>query len=181
MPIAKAFDELQLADGQYRHSAQQVGAWLQEMNSDTLISLNNQASDIFYRRGVTFTVYSDASNIERMIPFDIIPRIIDIQEWQVMEQGCQQRIRALNQFIHDIYHEQTIVKEGIVPSEFVFKNSGYEPWMLGINLDKPVYAHISGIDLIRDQHGQYCVLRTTYAPLLASLICSRAAMCRKPY
>ena len=103
MPIAKAFDELQLADGQYRHSAQQVGAWLQEMNSDTLISLNNQASDIFYRRGVTFTVYSDASNIERMIPFDIIPRIIDIQEWQVMEQGCQQRIRALNQFIHDIY------------------------------------------------------------------------------
>lgn len=158
MPIAKAFDELQLADGQYRHSAQQVGAWLQEMNSDTLISLNNQASDIFYRRGVTFTVYSDASNIERMIPFDIIPRIIDIQEWQVMEKGCQQRIRALNQFIHDIYHEQTIVKEGIVPSEFVFKNSGYEPWMLGINLDKPVYAHISGIDLIRDQHGQYCVL-----------------------
>lgn len=158
MPIAKAFDELQFNDGTYRDSAQQVGDWLMSKNSDELTSLNNQASDIFYRRGVTFTVYSDANNIERMIPFDIIPRVIDFSEWQTIERGCQQRILALNQFLDDIYHEQAIVKDGIISADFVFKNSGYEPWMLGIKLDKPVYAHISGIDLIRDQHGQYCVL-----------------------
>ena len=158
MPIAKAFDELQFNDGTYRASAQQVGDWLTSKSSHELTSLNEQASDIFYRRGVTFTVYSDANNIERMIPFDIIPRIIDFNEWQTIERGCQQRILALNRFIDDIYHGQAIVKDGVIPSDFVFKNSGYEPWMLGIQLDKPVYAHISGIDLIRDQHGQYCVL-----------------------
>lgn len=158
MPIARAFDELQFNDGTYRASAQQVGDWLTSKSSHELTSLNEQASDIFYRRGVTFTVYSDANNIERMIPFDIIPRIIDFNEWQTIERGCQQRILALNRFIDDIYHGQAIVKDGVIPSDFVFKNSGYEPWMLGIQLDKPVYAHISGIDLIRDQHGQYCVL-----------------------
>lgn len=158
MVIATAFDELQLADGTFRDSAKEVGDWLQAMSPDALTSLNHQASDIFYRRGVTFTVYSDANNIERMIPFDIIPRIIDFHEWQTIEKGCQQRILALNKFIHDIYHEQAIIKDGLVPADFVFKNSGYEPWMLNVNLDKPIYAHISGIDLIRDQHGQYCVL-----------------------
>lgn len=158
MPIAHAFDELQFDDGTYRTYAQQVGDWLKDKSSHELTSLNEQASDIFYRRGVTFTVYSDANNIERTIPFDIIPRIIDVEEWQTIERGCQQRILALNKFIDDIYHGQAIIKDGIIPAEFVFKNSGYEPWMLGIKLDKPVYAHISGIDLIRDQHGQYRVL-----------------------
>ena len=93
-----------------------------------------------------------------MIPFDIIPRVIEGGEWQTIEAGCQQRIRALNHFIHDIYHEQTIIKDGIVPASYVYASGCYEPWMMNIVLDKPIYSHISGIDLVRDEHGQYRVL-----------------------
>ena len=113
--MKKSFDELQLADGRYRTAAQAVGDWLDTMNSDTLNGLNEQAANIFYRKGVTFTVYSDANNIERTIPFDIIPRIIDLQEWQLIEAGCKQRIKALNAFLHDIYHGQDITRQGWCP------------------------------------------------------------------
>ncbi|OAU96200.1 Protein containing domain in note [Moraxella catarrhalis] len=99
-----SFDELLNPDGSYRAGAQGLGEWLSATNNDTLNGLNEQAANIFYRKGVTFTVYSDANNIERMIPFDIIPRIIELSEWQTIEAGCQQRIRALNHFLDDIYH-----------------------------------------------------------------------------
>ncbi|MGP4849497.1 circularly permuted type 2 ATP-grasp protein, partial [Marinobacter sp. 1Y8] len=116
------------------------------------------AENIFYRKGVTFTVYSDAKNIERMIPFDIIPRIIAASEWKQIEAGCKQRITALNAFLHDIYHDQAIMKADIVPASYVYASGCYEPWMMGIELDKPIYSHISGIDLIRDETGKFCVL-----------------------
>lgn len=154
----KSFDELKQADGRYRDSAKAIGQWLSTMNSDTLNGLNEQAANIFYRKGVTFTVYSDANNIERMIPFDIIPRIIELQEWQMLEAGCKQRIKALNMFLHDIYHEQHIIKDGIVPAHYVYASGCYEPWMLNLKLAKPIYSHVSGIDLIRDEKGQYRVL-----------------------
>lgn len=154
----KSFDELKMADGRYRECATTVGAWLDTISLDTLNALKEQASNIFYRKGVTFTVYNDADNIERMIPFDIIPRIIDYREWQMIEVGCKQRIRALNHFIHDIYHQQEIIKEGIVPADYVYSSGCYEPWMIDIQLDKAIYSHVSGIDLVRDQHGQYRVL-----------------------
>ena len=154
----ESFDELQIATGQYRPVAQMVGNWLDNINSDALNHLNEQAENIFYRKGVTFTVYSDAKNIERMIPFDIIPRIIAASEWQQIEKGCKQRITALNAFLHDIYHDQAIMKAGIVPASYVYASGCYEPWMMGIELDKPIYSHISGIDLIRDETGRFCVL-----------------------
>ncbi|MBP2280959.1 putative circularly permuted ATP-grasp superfamily protein [Psychrobacter sp. PL19] len=153
-----SFDELQTAKGQYRPVAQMVGNWLDNINIDALNHLNEQAENIFYRKGVTFTVYSDAKNIERMIPFDIIPRIIAASEWQLIEKGCKQRITALNAFLHDIYHDQAIMKAGIVPASYVYASGCYEPWMMGIELDKPIYSHISGIDLIRDETGRFCVL-----------------------
>ncbi|GAA0314625.1 circularly permuted type 2 ATP-grasp protein [Psychrobacter aestuarii] len=155
---AASFDELQDSEGHYRPVAKAVGAWLDDINFDALNHLNEQAADIFYRKGVTFTVYSDAKNIERMIPFDIIPRIIAASEWRQIEAGCKQRITALNAFLHDIYHDQAIMKAGIVPDEYVYASGCYEPWMMGISLDKPIYSHISGIDLIRDESGQFCVL-----------------------
>ncbi len=156
--MKKSFDELKTADGHYRKSAKLIGEWLSSTSNDSLNGLNEQAANIFYRKGVTFTVYSDANNIERMIPFDIIPRIIELQEWQMIEAGCKQRIKALNHFLDDIYHEQTIIKEGIVPAEYVYASGCYEPWMMNIKLDKPIYSHVSGIDLIRDDTGQYRVL-----------------------
>ncbi|WP_227685548.1 circularly permuted type 2 ATP-grasp protein [Psychrobacter namhaensis] len=93
-----------------------------------------------------------------MIPFDIIPRIIAASEWRQIEAGCRQRITALNAFLHDIYHDQAIMKAGIVPASYVYASGCYEPWMMGIELDKPIYSHISGIDLIRDESGRFCVL-----------------------
>ena len=153
-----SFDELQISKGQYRPAAQTVGNWLDDINIDALNHLNEQAENIFYRKGVTFTVYSDAKNIERMIPFDIIPRIIAASEWQVIEKGCKQRITALNAFLHDIYHDQAIMKAGVVPASYVYASGCYEPWMMGIKLNKPIYSHISGIDLIRDESGTFCVL-----------------------
>lgn len=154
----KIFNELQDSKGQYRPVAKSVGNWLNDINLDSLNHLNEQAADIFYRKGVTFTVYSDAKNIERMIPFDIIPRVIAASEWQQVEAGCKQRITALNAFLHDIYHDQAIMKEGVVPDAYVYASGCYEPWMMGIELDKPIYSHISGIDLIRDESGKFCVL-----------------------
>ena len=154
----KCFDELKISKDQYRPVAQAVGDWLDDISIDGLNHLNEQAENIFYRKGVTFTVYSDAKNIERMIPFDIIPRIIAASEWQQIEAGCKQRITALNAFLHDIYHDQAIMKEGIVPDAYVYASGCYEPWMMGIELDKPIYSHISGIDLIRDESGRFCVL-----------------------
>ncbi len=155
---APSFDELQTDKGQYRPVAQAVGNWLDNINMDALNYLNEQAENIFYRKGVTFTVYSDAKNIERMIPFDIIPRIIAASEWKQIEAGCKQRITALNAFLHDIYHDQAIMKANIVPASYVYASGCYEPWMMGIELDKPIYSHISGIDLIRDETGRFCVL-----------------------
>nr|WP_300472811.1 circularly permuted type 2 ATP-grasp protein [uncultured Psychrobacter sp.] len=155
---APSFDELQTSKGQYRPVAKAVGHWLDNINMDALNYLNEQAENIFYRKGVTFTVYSDAKNIERMIPFDIIPRIIAASEWQQIEAGCKQRITALNAFLHDIYHDQAIMKADIVPASYVYASGCYEPWMMGIELDKPIYSHISGIDLIRDESGKFCVL-----------------------
>ncbi|WP_449301487.1 circularly permuted type 2 ATP-grasp protein [Psychrobacter nivimaris] len=154
----KSFDELQISKGKYRPVAQAVGHWLDNINMDALNYLNEQAENIFYRKGVTFTVYSDAKNIERMIPFDIIPRIIAASEWKHIEAGCKQRITALNAFLHDIYHDQAIMKADIVPASYVYASGCYEPWMMGIELDKPIYSHISGIDLIRDETGKFCVL-----------------------
>jgi uncharacterized circularly permuted ATP-grasp superfamily protein len=154
----QSFDELQNGKGSYRPAARSVGDWLDHTSIDALNHLNEQAADIFYRKGVTFTVYSDAKNIERMIPFDIIPRIIAASEWRQIEAGCRQRITALNAFLHDIYHDQAIMKAGIVPASYVYASGCYEPWMMGIELDKPIYSHISGIDLIRDESGRFCVL-----------------------
>jgi uncharacterized circularly permuted ATP-grasp superfamily protein len=155
---AQSFDELQISKGKYRPVAKAVGNWLDNINMDALNYLNEQAENIFYRKGVTFTVYSDAKNIERMIPFDIIPRIIAASEWRQIEAGCKQRITALNAFLHDIYHDQAIMKADIVPASYVYASGCYEPWMMGIKLDKPIYSHISGIDLIRDESGKFCVL-----------------------
>ena len=158
-PLPSTFyDELLLPDGRARPGCEPVAAWLAATDAADIESLNQQALAMFYRKGVTFTVYSEASNIERVIPFDIIPRIIPADEWRILEAGCAQRIRALNMFIHDIYHEQHIIKAGIVPAEQVLVNDCYQPWMHNINLPAPIYAHISGIDLIRHGDGCYYVL-----------------------
>lgn len=152
------YDEMRDADGNIRPEYQLLLDWIDQQDADCLSQLNAAADQQFLKKGITFTVYSDASNIERTIPFDVIPRIIAQREWRILEAGCQQRVRALNAFLHDIYHEQNIIEAGIVPADQIMANPCFQPWMMDHDLHGQIYAHISGVDLIRHGDGQYYVL-----------------------
>lgn len=109
-------------------------------------------------QGITFTVYSDGEGIEKIFPFDIIPRIISAQEWTHIESGIKQRIKALNIFLRDIYHDQFIIKDGVIPASLIYSGSGFLREMVNVDVPFDIYTHISGIDLIRDSDGSYYVL-----------------------
>ena len=111
-----------------------------------------------FNLGITFTVYSDRNAIDRVLPFDVIPRVISASDWQQIESGCKQRVAAINEFLHDVYHEQRILKAGVVPAELVLGNSNYRPEMQGHNLPFKAYVSICGIDLVRDGEGVFRVL-----------------------
>ena len=117
-----------------------------------------EADALFHRVGITFAVYGQEEGAERLIPFDIIPRVLPHHEWARLEAGLKQRVRALNAFIHDIYHEQQILKAGVIPPEQVLCNSQYRPEMQGVDVPGNIYAHIAGIDIIRDEAGEFRVL-----------------------
>ena len=123
--------------------------------------LRNRAADAerdLLERGITFTVYSDATAIDRILPFDLIPRVITADEWQQIETGVIQRVRALNMFLHDIYHEQKVLADGIVPKELVLGNAGFSPTMVGFDIPFNTYVHVCGVDIVRDESGRFMVL-----------------------
>lgn len=111
-----------------------------------------------YSLGITFTIYSQRDAIDRVLPFDVIPRVISAKEWSTLESGLVQRLSAMNLFLHDIYHDQKILKDGIIPGELVLKNANYRPEMKDLDLKHGTYIHICGVDIIRDQAGQFRVL-----------------------
>jgi uncharacterized circularly permuted ATP-grasp superfamily protein len=111
-----------------------------------------------YNLGITFTVYDDRNAIDRVLPFDVIPRVLSPEDWQHIERGCVQRVAALNQFLFDVYHDQHILKDGTVPSELVLKNPNFRPEMEGLDLPHNTYVSICGIDLVRDGQGVFRVL-----------------------
>ncbi|WP_338844474.1 circularly permuted type 2 ATP-grasp protein [Massilia sp. W12] len=137
-------------------------SWLAEQSAATLASKRAEADLLFRRVGITFAVYGNEAGTERLIPFDMIPRIIPASEWQILYRGLQQRVQALNMFIHDIYHEQNIVRAGIIDAERILGNAQYRREMLGVNVASDIYAHIAGIDIVRANHdgkqGQFFVL-----------------------
>ncbi len=112
----------------------------------------------FLRRGVTFTVYNDSEGTERIFPFDLIPRIIPAKEWDVLEKGLIQRITALNLFLHDLYHEQKIIKDKVVPAQQILTAKHFRREFMNFNVPHDIYVHICGTDLIRDRDGNYLVL-----------------------
>ncbi|MFN9710805.1 MAG: circularly permuted type 2 ATP-grasp protein [Bacteroidota bacterium] len=116
------------------------------------------ANKLFINQGITFTVYSDNKGIERIFPFDILPRIITGKEWKSVEEGIKQRLKALNLFLNDIYHEQHIIRDGIIPAELIATCTGYNREVKDIKVPHSIYVHISGIDLIRGDQGQFYVL-----------------------
>src|SRR5579862_8002058 len=150
------------ADGRVRAHFSPIAEWLAATPARRVAEKRREADLLFHRVGITFAVYGDAhgaeQGAERLIPFDTIPRIIPIAEWTALEKGLKQRVDALNRFLHDIYHEQAILKAGVIPPEQVLKNSGFENEMRGVDLPNRVYSSIAGIDLVRHSDGKYYVL-----------------------
>ncbi|NQW95050.1 MAG: circularly permuted type 2 ATP-grasp protein, partial [Polaromonas sp.] len=164
------FDEMNASPESVREHYKIYQRWLARQPLATMQSRREEAEMIFRRVGITFAVYGekdeDGSGTERLIPFDLIPRIIPAHEWATMEKGLVQRVTALNRFIHDVYHGQEILKAGIVPSEQIFQNAQFRPEMMGVDVPGNIYSHISGIDIVRapDENdpsgvkGEYYVL-----------------------
>lgn len=119
---------------------------------------SNDADRELFNLGITFTVYTDRDAIDRVLPFDVIPRTLSREDWSVIEDGVRQRIAALNAFLHDIYHRRRILKDKVVPAPLVLNNANYRPEMRGINLRHRTYVHIAGIDVVRDDDGAFRVL-----------------------
>ena len=149
-----------------REHYKRYAQWLSKQPPDAMQARRAEAEMIFRRVGITFAVYGakdeGGAGNERLIPFDLIPRIIPAHEWSSMQQGLVQRVTALNRFIHDVYHGQDIIRAGIVPSDLIVNNAQYRPEMAGVNVPQDIYAHIAGIDIVRAPNaqgeGEYYVL-----------------------
>ena len=131
------------------------------LTSMSVKALRRRAADAegeLFNLGITFTVYSDNQAIDRILPFDVIPRVIAAEEWQHIERGVIQRVTALNLLLHDIYHDQRILRDGVLPRDLVLEHSCYRPAMQGVNPPHGTYVHICGTDLVRDQDGRFLVL-----------------------
>ena len=133
-------------------------SWLGNQ-SQSLMSLKRAEADLIFRRvGITFAVYGDDLGAERTIPFDEVPRIFTAKEWSDLESGLRQRVTALNHFIHDVYHDEAIIKAGIIPAEQIFNNAQYRPEMRHVEVPRNIYAQIAGIDIVRAGEGEFYVL-----------------------
>ena len=160
------FDEMHADGATVREHYRGYDRWLAQQPGDVMLSRREEAEVIFRRVGITFAVYGakdeDGKGTERLIPFDLIPRVIPAHEWRDMEKGLVQRVTALNHFIHDVYHGQEIIKAGLVPAEQILDNAQFRPEMMGVDVPGGVYSHISGIDIVRaanpDGSGSYYVL-----------------------
>ncbi|MGG7643697.1 circularly permuted type 2 ATP-grasp protein [Rhodovulum sp. YNF3179] len=152
------FDEMHGATGQLRRPYAAFKTWFDAEAPKRLRAKQREAEDLFRLTGITFNVYGRAEAEERLIPFDIVPRIISAREWQKLCRGIEQRVRALNAFLHDIYHRQEIVRAGRLPVEMVAKNDAFLPQMIGVEPPGGIYTHIVGIDLVRTGDDSFYVL-----------------------
>ncbi len=152
-----AFDEMR--DGELaRATYAEIQAWVERTPLEQLRQKSAEAELLFRRLGITFAVYGEGGDPERLIPFDIIPRIIAASEWQALSAGLEQRVRALNAFLGDVYNEQRILKAGIIPAALVLENEAYQPHMVGFTPPGGIYTHISGIDMVRTGPDDFFVL-----------------------
>ncbi len=152
------FDEMILPDGTNRPPYAEVARWLESQTRPMIQRKQQEAASIFRRLGITFAVYGREEANERLIPFDLIPRIISASEWRFLERGIEQRVRALNAFLHDIYHRQEIVRAGRVPESLINDNEAFLPEMVGFDPPHGVYSHIIGTDIVRTGENQFFVL-----------------------
>jgi uncharacterized circularly permuted ATP-grasp superfamily protein len=156
-PTTTAFDEMRTGSGEVRPLYEACDQWLRGVTQAQLSQKSKEAELLFRRVGITFNVYGEDAGAERLIPFDVIPRILGAGEWQRLSDGAIQRVRALNLFLHDLYHKQEIIKAGIVPAS-ILANSQYRPEMQGVDIPGGIYAHIAGIDIVRTAEDTFYVL-----------------------
>ncbi|MGZ9060214.1 MAG: circularly permuted type 2 ATP-grasp protein, partial [Burkholderiaceae bacterium] len=163
----KAFDEMYDGDDRVRAHYREFERWLSEQTPEAMQFKRAEADLVFRRVGVTFAVYGDQDGnngeaSERLIPFDVVPRIIPAAEWKQLEAGLKQRVRALNMFLHDVYHDQDMLRAGRIPAEQILRNSQYRPEMQGVEVTGNIYSHVAGIDVVRASNaagaGEYFVL-----------------------
>ena len=131
------------------------------LETSELSTLQQRAADAereLFKLGITFTVYAEKDAIDRILPFDVIPRVLSASAWAKIEAGVKQRVKALNLFLHDVYHDRKILKDGVVPPELVLGNACYRPEMVGLDLPHGTYIHINGTDIVRDRQGEMLVL-----------------------
>ncbi|WP_372920977.1 circularly permuted type 2 ATP-grasp protein, partial [Roseovarius sp.] len=152
------FDEMWGHDETLRQPYQQFHDWLHRENPADLRAKQREAEELFRLTGITFNVYGRTEAEERLIPFDIIPRIISGAEWTKLSRGIEQRVRAINAFLHDIYHRQEIIRAGRIPKEMISRNEAFLPHMIGVEPPGGIYTHIVGIDLVRTGPGDFYVL-----------------------
>ncbi|EQD25304.1 MAG: hypothetical protein D084_Lepto4C00189G0003 [Leptospirillum sp. Group IV 'UBA BS'] len=152
------YDELVASPGIPRPSAKLLFELLDSLPAGELGRLQKAAETALYRMGVTFTVYSDDRGLEKIMPFDIIPRVVGAREWKVVEEGLKQRITALNLLIDDLYGDQKILRDRIIPEELILSSPAYRPECRGLRVPGGIWCHITGSDLVRDRSGEFFVL-----------------------
>src|SRR5581483_3577207 len=155
---AQPVNEMYDAGGGLRPHYLSFCAWLQTVPAAQMAQRRKEAERLFRRLGITFNVYGESGGAERLIPFDLIPRIIPSKEWKVLAAGLRQRVRALNAFLHDLYHGQEILKAKRIPAEMIFCNDQYRVEMNGVDLPRNIYVHIAGVDLVRTGESEFHVL-----------------------
>ncbi|MFA7597699.1 MAG: circularly permuted type 2 ATP-grasp protein, partial [Novosphingobium sp.] len=153
-----SFDEMYAADGSVRPAYGNYCRWLDEQDEIWLKRKHSEAEAFFRRTGITFNVYGAEEAEERLIPFDMVPRIITGAEWRKLSRGIEQRVRALNAFIHDLYHRREIIRSGRLPERLLRDNEAWLPQMVGFSPPGGVYTHIVGIDLVRTGSNDFMVL-----------------------
>jgi len=152
------YDEMFQTDDVPRPQARLLLETIQSLSDGQLLRSKVAAERLLLQMGITFNVYADSAGTERIFPFDLVPRIIASEEWTWIERGLEQRIHALNEFIDDIYHDQKILKDGVIPAEVVLSAASYRPQCQGLDPPRRIWCHIAGIDLVRDGNGQIYVL-----------------------
>jgi len=152
------FDEMFSADGMLRPHYRKFAAQFGTIPREDFDAKRREVDALFLRQGITFNVYGDSAGTERIFPFDLMPRIIPAAEWEKLEAGLVQRITALNLFLHDIYHDQKILKDGVIPSFYVLSAKHFRREFVNFNVPRDIYIHICGTDLIRGADGGYMVL-----------------------
>ncbi len=152
------FDEMFAAEADPRGPYAEYFGWFQDEDLGELRKKSAEAEAFFRKTGITFNVYGDPDAAERLIPFDIVPRIVSAQEWQRLSRGIEQRVRAINAFLHDIYNRQEIIKAGRVPKSLIAENAAFTPQMIGMEPPGGIYTHIVGVDLVRTGPDSYFVL-----------------------